>query len=239
MTALDFSRRSNRAELMDDETTDYPTFRACLADLAKANRWTLNHRPTFGFLERLKRENRWPRGRPLRIVDVGSGYGDFLRAADRWATKRRLQVELTGVDLNPWSARAAAAATSPGRAIEWVTADVFDDRRPADVITSALFTHHLADADVIRFLRRMEEAAEIGWFVNDLHRHPLPYLGFALLARVMRWHRFVQHDGPISVARAFTAVDWARLIDQAGLGGAGVEVRWRFPFRVCVSRIKR
>lgn len=238
MTALDFSRRSNAPELMDDESTDYATFRACLVDLARANRWTLNHRPTFQFLDRLRREDRWPEARPLRIVDVGSGYGDFLRAVDRWATRRGVAVELTGVDLNPWSARAAAAATPPGRRIAWVTADLFEDRRPADVITSSLFAHHLTDEAIVRFLRRMEASAEIGWFVNDLHRHRLPYVGFALLARLMRWHRFVRHDGPVSVARAFTRADWAKLVARADLDPAAVRVAWRFPFRLCVSRVK-
>ena len=49
----------------------------------------------------------------------------------------------------------------------------------------------------------MERHARHGWFINDLHRHPLPYHGFRLLARVMGWHRFVQHDGQVSIARAF------------------------------------
>ena len=238
MTALDFSHRSALTELMDDGTTDYATFQACLVDLAKANRWTLAHRPTLAFLERLRREGRWPRDRPLRLVDVGSGYGDLIRAVDGWAMLRGLSIELTGIDLSPWSARAAAGATRPDRPITWVTADAFDERPPADVIINALFTHHLSDDAIIRFLRRMEETAQIGWFVNDLHRHPLPYAGFGLLARAMRWHRFVQHDGPISVARAFTSADWATLIGRAGLDRSSVEVRWRFPFRLCVSRVK-
>ena len=238
MTALDFSRRSDRAELMDDAAVDFATFRACLVDLAKANRWTLNHRPTLGFLERLHREGRWPQGRPLRLVDVGSGYGDMIRAIDRWAARRGLDIELTGVDLSPWSAKAAASVTPAGRPIRWVTADAFVDERPADVVTSALFTHHLSDDEVVRFLRRMEATAEIGWFVNDLHRHAAPYFGFALLARVMGWHRFVRHDGPVSVARGFTVSDWRRLTGAAGLAGADAEVRWRFPFRICVSRVR-
>ena len=238
MTALDFSRRSTLTELMDDETVDYATFRACLVDLAKANRWTLNDRPTLNFLERLVSSGRWPTGRPLRVVDVGSGYGDMLRRIDRWAARRDLKVELTGVDLSPWSARAAAEATPRDRPIRWITADAFLDERPADVITSALFAHHLPDDQVVRYLQRMEATAEIGWFVNDLHRHPLPYAGFALLSRLMGWHRFVQHDGPISVARGFTIADWATLIAAAGLPPGAAEVRWRFPFRVCVARVK-
>ncbi len=238
MTSLDFQRRATLAEWMDDETVDYPTFRACLVDLAKANRWTLAHRPTLAFLDRIRRRGLWPSARPLRLVDVGAGHGDMLRAIDRWCARRGLAVDLVGVDLNPWSARAAAEATAPGRPIRWVTADAFADPQPADVIVSALFTHHLPDPAIVRFLALMEASARIGWFVNDLHRHPLPHAAFALLSRAMRWHPFVRHDGPVSVARAFTAEDWRRLIAEAGLDRLPIEVRWRFPFRLCVARLK-
>lgn len=238
MSSLDFSRRSTLSEWMDDEAVDYPTFRACLVDLAKANRWTLAHRPTLEFLAGLHRRGLWPKDRPLRLVDVGAGHGDLVRAVDRWAARRGLPVELVGVDLNPWAARAAAEATAPGRPIRWLTADAFAMSEPVDVMLSGLFTHHLPDEAIVRFLVQMEEAARIGWFVNDLHRHPLPHAAFTLLSSAMRWHPFVRHDGPISVARAFTAKDWRRLIREAGLADIPIAVRWRFPFRLCVARLK-
>jgi SAM-dependent methyltransferase len=223
---------------MDDDTVDYATLRACLVDLAKVNRWTLAHGPTLAFLSGLERRGLWPKDRPLRLLDVGSGYGDLIRTVDRWAARRGLAIDLTGIDLSPWSERAAAEATPPGRPITWVTADVFDDMGPADIITSSLFTHHLPDAMIVRFLRIMETRAQIGWFINDLHRHPAPYAGFVLLSKLMGWHPFVQHDGPVSIARAFTAADWRALIAEAGLSSDTVRVAWRFPFRLCVSRVK-
>ena len=58
--------------------------------------------------------------------------------------------------------------------------------------------------DVARFLEWQEINARIGWFINDLERHPFSYYGFALLSRVMLWHPFVVHDvGPVSIRRAF------------------------------------
>ena len=89
---------------------------------------------------------------------------------------------------------------------------------------------------MVRFLRWMEASAVRGWFVNDLHRHALAYHGFRALSRLAGWHRFVQHDGPISVARAFRHRDWERLLDEAGLRGVA-EVRWYTPFRLCVGRL--
>src|SRR3974390_1050872 len=122
MVGLDFSHRNALTELMDADT-DYETFRACLVDLAQVNWLTLASWPTLRFFGPLERSGRLPRDRTLSIVDVGSGYGDMLRVIDRWAARRGLRVELTGGDLHPYSARAAAAATPAGRPIRHVTAN--------------------------------------------------------------------------------------------------------------------
>ena len=119
-----------------------------------------------------------------------------------------------------------------------MTADAFDDDAPADIIVSSLFTHHLPDQAVMHLMRRMEARATTGWFVNDLHRHPLPHAAFALLSRLMRWHPFVRHDGPVSIRRAFTPADWATLVGRAGLDASAITVARRFPYRVCVTRVK-
>jgi len=240
MPTPDFSLRSEATELMDDDRTDLETFRACLVDLAKVNRLTLAYRPTIAFLDRLARSGALPKGRPLSILDVGSGYGDMLRKIDKWAERRGVAVSLTGIDLNPWSAQSAKEATSASRSIEWVTANVFDYRPQAhiDVIVSSLFTHHLDAATVVRFVSWMETTARQGWFINDLHRHPIPYHVFRAASRALGYHHFVQHDGPVSIARAFDFADWRRTLEAAGLAPGAAAIEWRFPFRICVTRIR-
>ncbi|MDA3962894.1 MAG: methyltransferase domain-containing protein [Planctomycetota bacterium] len=239
MIRPDFSARSCADELMDTEPVDYPTFHACLIDLARVNRWTLAYRPTLAFLDRLVERGLLP-DRPLEIVDVGSGYGDMLRQIAAWADRRGIAVSLTGVDLNQWSRKAALEATPATTAINWVTANAFDYRPSAgiDVIISSLFTHHLTDPLLIRFLRWMEATARVGWYVNDLHRHPLPFHFFRHIARLARYHRFVQHDGPVSIARAFQRSDWYRFLAAAGVDAADTAITWWLPFRLCVERLK-
>ena len=194
MSALDLSRRNDLTELMDSDTTDFATFRACLVDLAKVNRLTLAYRPTLRFFADLARAGKLPRDRAVSIVDVGSGFGDMLRKIDRWAARRGYRLDLTGVDLNPWSARTAAEATAPDQQVRYVTANIFDyaPSRPIDIVISSLFTHHLDDASLVRFIAWMEANAAIAWFVNDLHRHPLPYHAFRIASRALRFHHFVQ-----------------------------------------------
>src|ERR1700754_2658370 len=97
----DFSHRLDQSELMDTEVTGLDEFRACLVDLERVNFWTLTYRPMMAFLDRLASRSLLPVGRPLVVVDVGSGYGGMLRGIDRWAEKRGIAVDLTGVDLNP------------------------------------------------------------------------------------------------------------------------------------------
>jgi hypothetical protein len=77
----------------------------------------------------------------------------------------------------------------------------------------------------------MEANARIGWFINDLHRHWLPEHGLRAIFATVPVHRFVRHDGPTSVRRAFTRDDIVRLLDAAGIPPGRAGVRWHFPFR--------
>jgi SAM-dependent methyltransferase len=225
---------------MDTEVTGLDEFRACLVDLERVNFWTLTYRPMIAFLNRLHKGGMLQTGRPLVVVDVGSGYGGMLRAIDRWAAKRGIPVDLTGVDLNPWSAAASKEATPPDRPIRWLTADLFDYRPDGgiDLIVSSQFTHHLDDEGLARFIGWMEGTARLGWFINDLHRHWLPWRFFRIWSALAGWHRFVRHDGPISIERAFTAADWRRLLQVAGIPLDRVTIEWWIPFRLCVARIR-
>ncbi len=232
----DFRRRSPQLEWMDTESVSAEDFAQCLADLAVVNTMTLARPPTIAFMRRVARG--MAAGTRLSVLDVGFGEGDMLRRIHRWGTRRGLRMELSGVDLNPWSTAAAKATTPAAMGIRYLTSDLFDlPPGETDVVVSSLFTHHLTDAQVVDFLGWMEARAQRGWFVNDLHRHPVAFHGFRLLSGAAGWHRFVQHDGPISVARSFRRRDWDALLRRAGLASKAT-VRWHMPFRLCVSRIQ-
>jgi 2-polyprenyl-3-methyl-5-hydroxy-6-metoxy-1,4-benzoquinol methylase len=177
---------------------------------------------------------------PLRVVDVGCGYGDTLRRIAAWATRRGIAVELAGIDLNPDAIRAAKEATPPGQGIEWIVGDALSHAATGDidVVLCSLLTHHLTDPQVVQFLRWMEQTARCGWFVNDLHRQAVPYHLFRLLARLTNWHPFVKNDGPVSIRRSFVVEDWQGLCAAAGLAAEKVSIREYRPARLCVGRVK-
>ncbi|MBP2312566.1 methyltransferase domain-containing protein [Azospirillum soli] len=236
MSAVDLSRRCRLPELMDTEPVAFEEFQDCLRDLTRINRWSLAYRPTLGWLDRVVRAQP---GRPLRILDVGFGHGDMLRRIAGWARTREVAVQLTGVDLNPWSARTARLATPPDLAIDYRVGNVFDlENEGVDIVISALFTHHLDDEELVRFIRWMERRSAVGWFINDLHRHPIPYWFVRGMVRTVPVNRLVVHDAPVSVARAFTRRDWRERLRAAGLPDDAVTVDWCVPFRFGVGRIK-
>ncbi len=223
---------------MDGDAVTAANFAACVADLARVNTVTLARAPTLAWLTAATR--RLVPGDRFTLLDVGFGNGDMLRVVHRWTRRQRLVAGLTGVDLNPRSAPAAAAATPSHMAIDYRTGDVFVDPLPVqpDYIISSLVTHHMRDEEIVRFLRWMEKTACKGWFINDLHRHWIAYYGFKALAWIAQWHSFVRHDGPVSVARSFRRADWEQLIAAAGLDRHTISLRWHLPFRLCVGRLK-
>ena len=150
--------------------------RACLRDLAWTNRWTMAYRPQMHWLDTLADELS-ALSDPVRILDVACGYGDGLRRIEQWARKRGIAVELTGLELNSDATVIAAKATPASSRIRWVTADVFAyvPPRPVHLVISSLFTHHLSEDNIVRFLQWMEQYANLGWFINDQSRAAIPY----------------------------------------------------------------
>ena len=221
-------------EQMDDPSLDAAVYAAVIGDLAKVNRLLMVSRPTIAFLARTLKGRR-----SLRLLDVGYGQGDMLRAIARWAKRRGLAAELVGVDLNPRSLPAAAAVTPPALAIEYRTGDYADTAAEGwDYVISSSVTHHMSDEELHAFLRFMEAEARIGWHVNDIHRHPLAYWSFPALARAMRWHPMVREDGCLSIQRGFRRADWARLIAGSGIDPSAPRIVRRFPLRLCVERAR-
>ncbi|HYD39032.1 MAG TPA: methyltransferase domain-containing protein, partial [Allosphingosinicella sp.] len=220
-------QRARDDEQMDDPALDPKVYDEVLKGLGRVNAWTFAARPTLDFLRRGTRGMK-----RFSLLDVGSGEGGMLRIIARWARRRGLAAELTGVDLNPKSEGVARGLTPDGMAIAYRTGDYRDLGR-FDFVVSSLVAHHMTDGQLRDFLRWMEANSEKGWFVNDLHRHGFAYYGFPLLAALLGIHRIVRQDGRLSIARSFRVADWTAILADAGVG-EGVRIRRYFPFRLCV-----
>jgi len=234
-TTPDLRRRAHLIERMDEACTR-DELRVCLRDIARLNRWFLTHRALFQWLDGFAP----PAGEPLRILDAGCGRGDALRRIERWAARKNMAVELTGLDLNPDAVAIAAEATPPSSGIRWVAADVlaYAPAKPFHIVVSSLFAHHLHDNDIVRFLAWMERHAQLGWFINDLSRAAVPYHFLRVFARLVCLHPFVQYDAPASVARAFLPNEWRHMCSAAGFTERDYSILAFRPGRLCVARLK-
>jgi SAM-dependent methyltransferase len=235
-SAPDFRHRAHLTEMMD-EPCARNDLRACLCDIARLNRWFRAHLPLLQWLNGFAPAEL---PQPLRILDVGCGYGDGLRRIERWACAQNLAVELTGLDINPDAVAIASEATSPGSNILWVAADVFAfaPQNRIHLVISSQFTHHLSEPQIVRFLQWMERHALLGWFINDLSRAAVPYHFIRIFARLARLHPFVQYDASVSIARAFVPADWQSLCAAANLTERDVSIQRFKPARLCVARRK-
>jgi SAM-dependent methyltransferase len=236
MLKPDFSRRSTEPEWMDDKGVTLETLDECLSQLEIINVCTLAYRPILLWLSRVL--SSFKPDRPVTIFDIGCGGGDMLRKIDNWAKKKNIAVDLIGIDINPLAKIVAQKRTPKTSSIRYETADINNlnaDRR-ADFIISSLFTHHLDDSELLRFIGRMNAHAEQGWLSNDLHRHPIAYYGIKyILASTPFTNPIVRNDAAVSVARAFTKDEWRHFLKEAGIPVERTSIEWFFPFRFGVA----
>jgi SAM-dependent methyltransferase len=236
-------KRSNKPELMDFDVRNFAEFKNCLQQLEIINILTFAYRPTKRWFQRIIKKNN---SAAISILDAGSGGGDMLRRIYKWHKKInqnsgfgvKPDIKLTGVDLNCWSAATAKQLTPQDMNIEFITADIFSlppQSRP-NYIISSLFTHHLNDEELIKFLIWMDETAIDGWLINDLHRHFIAYYFIKFFTRIIPVNRLIRHDAPLSVARAFKLKDWKNLIDKSGIDQTKIKIKWFFPFRYVIEK---
>jgi hypothetical protein len=87
----------------------------------------------------------------------------------------------------------------------------------------------VSDRDSPRVLAEMWRVSRRRVLVNDLHRHAIAYFSFKLLAALFSKSRMVQHDGPVSVRRAFRPDEMLKIAERAGVPA---RVYRSFPYRL-------
>lgn len=211
---------------MDDLSLDDRRLAHTFDELVRVNRLLGGYEPSLAGLKRLLGERR-----RLSLLDVGTGGGDFPQRLARWASKRGVELEVLGIDLSPTAVDSARRRCQGSAGIRFERRDLFAMSGQArfDVVHAALMLHHLDAEHAASGLRRMYELSRLGVVINDLHRHPLAYLGSRIALPLISRSQIIRHDGALSVLRAFRSADLYRLTDQAELPPP--ELTWHFPFR--------
>ncbi|MGN7761910.1 methyltransferase domain-containing protein [Paenibacillus sp. 22594] len=225
------SMRAQEDELMDDFSMGGDELREALRHLRRLNTIFAAPGPTRDGVEKLWKAMGSPR--TLSILDVGAGSGDVNLKLLQWADQRKVQLEITLVDMTQEACREAEQLFRYESRVKVMQADVRDlADDSADIVTGSQFVHHFDGQQLVEIVSHMLRTSKCGVVINDIHRHPVSYTAVWITTRMISRNRYIRHDGPLSVAKGFKSRDWREL--QQSLQSEQMTYNWKPLFRYSV-----
>ena len=153
------------------------------------------------------------------ILEVASGRADVLQAALlRLGRASGVTPDVTLLDRSavhlPDPCAWPAALPTP-RVVAGDALDLPFPDSSVDIISCCLFLHHLDPPQIERYIAEAQRVARVAVVINDLERNALHYR-LAQLNRIIDPSRISRHDGPVSVRRAYTRSELARMLTNTG-----------------------
>jgi len=220
-----FSQRSYKKELLDGANIPFNAIKKNMEELEYINQKLGGHRVTLHGIRKLVS----PEKKTWDICEIGSGGADNLRAIQQWMHHNGYACVLRGIDIN--EACIAFAKEHPqDRHMQFIHSDyrqVKFDKKP-DIIFSSLFCHHFTDEELVEQVQWMKEQSGVGFFINDLHRHPLAFYSIKMLTHTFSQSELVKNDAPLSVLRGFRKTDWINIFNRAGIPNFNDTWHWAF-----------
>ncbi|MEO2203561.1 methyltransferase domain-containing protein [Paenibacillus pabuli] len=225
------SSRAKEDELMDDFSMGGEELREALQHLRRLNKIFAAPGPTLAGVEKLWKFIGSPS--KLSIMDVGAGSGDVNQKLLHWSNQKGVDLTITLVDLTEEACEEARQLFQNEPRVNVQRADVMKlPDASADIVTGSQFVHHFEGQLLVDIVSHMLRVSRYGVVINDIHRHPVSYTAVWLTTRMISRNRYIRHDGPLSVAKGFTAKDWQELKQQ--LNHDTMTYEWKPLFRYSV-----
>ena len=217
--------RTDAKELLDADDIPFADIRQNMQELNTINTLLGGHAITIKGFKKLLAGSK-----NLRICEIGCGGGDNLAVIYHYCKKNNIKITLIGIDIK--ESCIAYAKESSNIPATWICSDYktadLSNQRP-DIIFSSLFCHHFKEAELIFMLQWMRNNCSKGFFINDLHRHPLAYYSIKLITGLFSRSYLVKNDAPLSVARGFTKKEWKDIFKKAEI--THINISWQWAFR--------
>jgi 2-polyprenyl-3-methyl-5-hydroxy-6-metoxy-1,4-benzoquinol methylase len=227
---MDFSIRSDRFELLDQPGIPAEDIQRNMYELSIINQKLGGHLITWEGFSRLAKKQT-----AVHVCEIGCGGGDNLKSIEKKAGERFGALSFTGIDINADCIEVAKKLVWK-RAVEFEIRDyrLVHFRTKPDIIFCSLFCHHFKEAELVQMFRWMRENSRSGFFINDLHRHPLAYHSIRWLTSRFSRSYLVKHDGPLSVLRGFKKRELVDLMHKAAITNYTIQWKWAFRWLVIV-----
>jgi len=228
---MNFSYRAAGPELLDQPGIPAADIYQNMLELSIINKYLGGHSVTWkGFIGLIKQNK-------ILVCEIGCGGGDNLKAIEKRAFRKQLELYLTGVDINEDCIKIAESSGWKNP----VSFRVSDYRKvhfeiKPDIIFCSLFCHHFTEDELIRMFQWMDSNSYSGFFINDLHRHPLAYYSIRFLTSLFSNSYLVKNDAPLSVRRGFKKKELENILNKAGLFNFTIQWKWAFRWLVIVSK---
>jgi 2-polyprenyl-3-methyl-5-hydroxy-6-metoxy-1,4-benzoquinol methylase len=225
---MNLTYRSYQQELLDRKDIPFEDIALNMKELNFINTHLGGHNITIRGLKKILSSNS-PDKKEFLICEIGCGGGDNLQVIYNWCNRKNIPVHTLGIDINPDCISYAKKSTQIPRS-EWIASDykMVNFSRKPDIIFNSLFCHHFDDEQMVQILKWMKEHAILGFFINDLHRHPIAFHSIKLLTKLFSSSYLVKNDAPLSVQRGFKRGEIEQFVNAAGIEDANVEWKWAF-----------
>jgi len=231
---INFSKRSVQKELLDRDDIPFADIRQNMKELNTINTLLGGHSITIQGIDKIYKKQI---SEQISICEIGCGGGDNLSAIAHWSNRKHIQPKYIGIDIKKECIE-YAKEQNPDLDVTWITNNYIDVelKDQPDIIFSSLFCHHFTNNELIKMLQWMNQKCSMGFFINDLQRHPMAFYLIKLLTRLFSRSYLVRNDAPISVTRGFKRKDWVELFEKAGISHYSIEWKWAFRYLVICKK---
>lgn len=225
---MDWSRRSEVKELMDNPDLDKESLREAYSDINRCNTWLGGISITIKAIRKLIKAH--PK-KTYSIFDMGCGDGYMLRNIAKAFKNDPVDLELIGFDLHEDVVSVAREATNENDTIRFKKADILalDANMHCDILICTLTMHHFKESDILRFIKKFSELAQIGIVINDLERSPIAYRLFKLFSFLFIQSNVAKTDGLTSISKGFKKTELLQIANH--LNNLQHTITWQWAFR--------
>jgi 2-polyprenyl-3-methyl-5-hydroxy-6-metoxy-1,4-benzoquinol methylase len=227
---LNFTQRSYQEELLDRNDIPFDDIKKNMQELDFINTWLGGHDITIRGVRKIAGNRK-----KIIVCEIGCGGGDNLKAINRWAQKKGISLEIIGIDIKSACIDFAKENCAEIENASWICSDYKLAQLPVkpDIVFSSLFCHHFDDDGVRNIFHWMYQNSKLGFFINDLQRHPLAYYSIKLLSAIFSRSYMVKNDAPLSVLRGFSKAELDLMLKDSllDINSIGYSINWQWAFR--------